>query len=125
MLHVRRSSFPIEATVLTRDVTPDSRLIELTQVVKHPHQHQSEEDTAESVVGEPGAGAGITAHSHTGSLLFVQESELDNEIGAPAVSNFPPTDEAVSYEAETGPEYKPVEVAEPVSAFTSLTRRLC
>jgi len=125
VLRVRRSSFPIEATALTRDVTPDSRLIEITQVVKHPHQHPSEEDAAESVISEPGIGAGITAHGHTGSLLFVQESELDNEIGAPAVGDVLPADEAVPYEAETAPEYKPVDVAEPVSIFVALTRQLC
>lgn len=109
----------VEAVALTEDVTPDSRLIEIAQAVKHPHQHLSGEDEAEDAIGEPGTGAGITAHGHTGSLLFVQESEIYNETDGPAVGDVPPADEAVPYEPEPEPEHKPVEVAEPVSAFSS------
>lgn len=116
-LRVRRSYFPIEATALTRDTTPDSRLIELAQMVKHSYQHLSEEDVAEGAIDEPGAGTSIPAHGHTGSLLFVQESELDDEIDAPAVGDVPPADTAAPYEAEPEPEHKPAEVAEPVGVF--------
>lgn len=110
-------ALPIEATTLTKDVTPDSRLIEIAQVVKHPHQHMSGGDTAEDAVGESGAGDDITPHGHTGSLLFVQESELDSEIDPPVVDDVPPADEEVSYEPEPEPEpeHKPIEVHEPVS----------
>ena len=53
-------------------------------------------------------------------LLFVQESELENEVDAPPVGDVPPADEGVSYEPEPEPEDKPVEVTEPVSIFASL-----
>lgn len=110
--------------VLTRDATPDFRLIEIAQVVKHPHQQLSGEGAADGAVGEPGAEAGITAHGHTGSLLFVQESELDTEIDAPHTGDIPPVDEAILYEPEPEPEPEPennpVEVTEPVSVFASL-----
>ena len=110
---------PIEPTALTKDVIPDSRLIEIAQATKHPHQHLSGKDVIEGTTGEPGVGAGTTAHGHAGSLLFVQESELD-EVDGPPVGDVPPADEAVSYEPEPEPENKPVEVTEPVSIFTSL-----
>ena len=125
MLRVRRSSFPIGATALTRDVTPDSRLIEIAQVAKHPHQHPSEEDAVEGAVDEPDAGAATTVHGLPGSLSFVQASELDNEIGAPTVGDVPPADVADPYEAEPDPEHKTVEVAESVRAFVRLARQLC
>ena len=109
---------------MTGDITPDSRLIEIAQVVGHPHQYPLAEDVAEGPADEPDAGAGITAHGHTGGLLFVQESELDDEIDAPAVADVPPVDETVSYEVETVLEHKPVEAAEPVSTFTLPVREL-
>lgn len=133
-LRVRRPSFSIETTALTRDINPDSRLIEIAQVVKYSHQHPSEEGAAEGAVSEPGAGAGITAHAHPGSLLFVQESELDNEIDVPVVGDnefdvpiiggVPPPEEPTVYEVEPEAEHKPVEVVEPVSGFISLIRQL-
>lgn len=107
----------IETTVLTRGTTPDSRLIEIAHMVKYPHQHPSEEGTPEVAIDEPDAGADIAAHGHTGSLLFVQESELDNEIDVPVVDDVLPTGTMAPYEAEPEPEHRPVEVAEPVGAF--------
>jgi len=108
----------IELSALTKDVTPDSRFIEIAQVIKHSHQHLSGEDVIEGTAGEPGAGAGTTAHGHAGSLLFVQESELESD--APPAGDVSPADEAVVYEQEPEPENKPTEVTEPVSVFASL-----
>lgn len=114
---------------MTRDVTPDSRLIEIAQVAKHPHQHPSEEGVvegaSESAVDEPDVGAGSTVHGLTGSLSFVQESEIDNELDAPAVGEVPPADVADSYEAEPEPEHKPVEVVEPVRHLRHWPDKLC
>jgi len=109
-------ALPIEPTALTKDVTPDSRLIEIAQLIKN--QHPSGEGVIGGTTGESGAGADTTTHGHAGSLLFVQESELD-EVDAPPVGDVPPADEVVSFEPE--PENKPVEVTEPVSAFVSLS----
>ena len=125
MLHVRRSSFPVEATTLTRDVTPDSRLIEIAQIVKHPHQHPSEEGAAEGAINESDTGVGTTAHAHPGSLSFVQKSEIDDEVNIPAVGDVPPADAEVPYEAEPEPENRPAEVPEPVRVSTPLIRQLC
>jgi len=110
---------PFKVMALTRDVTLDSRLIEIAQVVKRPHQNLSGEGATEGAVGEPDTGADVTAHGPTASLLFVQESELDHEIDVPPVSDVLPTDEAISYEPEPEPELenKPVEATEPVSAL--------
>jgi len=120
VLHVRISLFPIGAAALTRDVTPDSRLIEIAQVAKHSHQHPSEESVAEGAVDEPDAEADTTAHGHTGGLSFVQESELEAENDTPAIGEVPPADVADPYEAEPDSEHKPAEVAEPVRAFARL-----
>lgn len=108
----------VELAALTKDVTLDSRFIEIAQVVKHSHQHLSGEDVIEGTTGEPEAGAGTTAHGHAGSLLFVQESELDSD--APPVGDVPPADEEAVYEQEPEPESKSVEVTELVSIFASL-----
>lgn len=110
-------ALPIEAIGLTRDVTTDSRLIQIAEVIKHTHQHLSGEGSAEGAVGELNTGADIAAHGHSGGLLFVQESELENEIDPPPVGDVPPADEEVSYEPEPEPENKPVEVTEPVNVF--------
>lgn len=125
MSHVRRSPFPVQATVLTRDTIPDSRLIEIARVAKYPHQRPLEEDVTEGAVDEPDAGAGTTTHGHPGSLSFVQESELDTEIVAPTVGDIPPADAPAPYEAEPEPEHKPVEVTESVGIFIPSTRQLC
>ena len=124
MLRVRILLFQIGATALTRDVTPDSRLIEIAQVAKHPHQHSSEEAAAEGAVEEPDVEADTTAHGHTGSLLFVQESELDTENDTHAVGEVPAADAADLYEAEPDSEHKPAEVAESVRVFARLACRL-
>jgi hypothetical protein len=108
--------FLIEPTALTKDVTPDSRLIEIAQVI---NRHLSGEDVIEGTTGEPGAGADTTTHGHAGSLLFVQESELDKEADPLPVGDVSPLNEAVSYEPEPEPENKPAEVTEPVSVFPS------
>lgn len=111
---------PVETMSLTRDGAPDSRLIEIVQVIKNPHQDISGEDTTGGAAGEPDAGAGITAHGHAGSLLFVQESELENEIPVPPTEDVPPTDEGISYPPEPEPENKPIEATDPVCVFASL-----
>jgi len=109
----------VELTALTKDVTLDSRFIEIAQAVKHSHQHLSGEELIEGTTGEPGAEAGTTAPGHAGSLLFVQESELESD--APPVGDVPPADEPVVYEQEPEPENKPAEVTEQlVSIFASL-----
>jgi len=108
---------------LDQNCHPDSRLIEIAQVAKHPHQHPSEEVAVEDAVDEPDAGAGTTPHGHTGSLLFVQESELEAENDAPAVGEVPPADVTDHYEAEPDSEHKPAEVAESVRAFARLARQ--
>ena len=127
-MRVRGLSFSIETTALTRDFTSDSRLIEIAHITEYPHQRPSEEGAIESAVDEHDAGAGTTAHGHTGGLLFVQESELDNEADVPAVGDVPPTDSAAPYEEEPEPEpeleHKPTEVAEPVGTLASSTRQL-
>lgn len=110
---------PVETMALTGDGTPDSRLIEIVQVFKHS-QHISGEDTTGGDVNEPDTGADTTAPGHTGSLLFVQESELENEIGVHPTEDVPPTDEGVSYQPEPEPENKPVEVTDPVCVFAPL-----
>ena len=125
MLPVRITIFRIGFRALTRDVTPDSRLIEIAQVAKHPQQHPSEEGAAEDAVDEPDAGAGTAAPGHTGSLLFVQESELEAENDTSAVGEVPPADVADPYEAEADSEHKPAEVAETVRVFARLVRQLC
>ena len=96
---------------------PDSRLIEIAQVVAHLHQHPSEEVVAEGVLYDPASGVDTTghSHSHTGGLLFVHESELENEIDAPAVGDTSPVDEVVLYEVVAIPEQQLAEVSEPVS----------
>lgn len=91
-----------------------SRLIEITHAVKEPRQHPTEEGVVEGVVHDPASGADATENGHTGGLLFVHESELDNEVGNPAVDNVgaPPVGGAVPYEAESTLVQQPPEVAE-------------
>lgn len=117
MFHVRTPPFPIQVPTLTRATSPDSRLIEIAQAVAHPHQHPSEEGGTEGAVYDITSGADTTGHSHTGGLLFVHESELDNEIDAPEVGDVSPADEAASCETETAPEQQPAEVPEPVGVL--------
>lgn len=71
----------------------------------------------EGAVYDPASGADTGGHGHAGGLLFVHESELDNEPGAPAVADVPPVDEVASNEAEAAPEQQPAEVPEPVGVF--------
>lgn len=118
---MRISSFPIRATTLTRTITPDSRLIEIAQAAKHPHQYPSGQDVAEDVAHDPASGTG-TGRGPAESLLFVHESELDNEIDTPTVGDVAPADEVVPYE-ETVQE-QPAEVPEPVGIFDSLIRNM-
>jgi hypothetical protein len=124
--HVRISSFPIQVTTSTRNITPDSRLIEIAQAAKHPLQHPSEQDVAEGVVHDPTSEAD-TASGPAPNLLFVHESELDNAIGeTPAVVDVAPAEEVVP-EEETPQEMlqeRPAEVPEPVGAFASMIRKL-
>ena len=86
-------------------------------MAKHPDQQPVEEGAAEGAVDEPDAGADTTAHGHTGSLLFVQESEIEGENDTSAVGEVPPADVADPYEAEPDLEHKAAEVAESVRAF--------
>lgn len=109
--------FQIQGSTLIRATTPDSKLIEIAQAVAHPHQRPSEEDVTEGAVYDFASGADTTGHSHTGGLLFVHESELDNETDVPTVRDVPPPDETASYEVATMPEQQPVEVPEPVCMF--------
>jgi hypothetical protein len=115
----------IGATTLTGVITSDSRLIEIAQAVKHLHQHPSGEEVVEDVVHEPAFGAETTEHGQAGGLLFVHESEIDNEIDAPAVEDVPPADEPALREVETVQEQQPAEVTEPVGASALLTRKFC
>lgn len=66
----------------------------------------------EEVVYDPASGADAAGHN----LLFVHESELDNEIDVPAADEAP-ADDLVLYEAETAPDQQPAEVLEPVGLF--------
>lgn len=68
----------------------------------------------EGTVCDSASGADATGLSHPGGLLFVHESELDNEIDASAVGDAPPVDEAALHEVETVSEQQPAEVPEPV-----------
>lgn len=117
MLHVSISSFSIRVSILTRAVTPDSRLIEIAQAVTHSHQHPPAGGVAEGVVHDSTSGPSNTGNVPTGSLLFVHASEIDT----PLVEDAPPVEEAVSYEPETVPEQQLAEVTEFVSAFRLFT----
>ena len=123
--HVRTTTFPVEAEAFTGIIITDSRLIDIAQVVKHSHQHPPEQDVIEGTVHDSPHRADAAGHSHTGNLLFVHESELDNEVAAPVSGDVSQAAEAVPYE-ETVPEPQPVaaEVPELVGEFLPLTKVL-